>query len=111
MKAKFDRKAIPGGTLDFCDSIGWHESESEEAKAAGLVKDISNSRLAVLGIFAFLSQQTIPGAVPLLKGVVPPHDREVMSPFAKSLLLSIGPQANAIKLHHALFHCLCWLNI
>ena len=44
----------------------------------------------MLGIFAFLSEQTIPGAVPLLKGVVPPYDGEVMAPFAKSLLPSIG---------------------
>jgi hypothetical protein len=62
---------------------------SEEAKAAGLVKEINNGRLAMLGIFAFLSEQTIPGAVPALKGVVMPYSGEVMAPLAKSILPSI----------------------
>ena len=39
----------------------------------------------MLGIFGFLCEQTIPGSVPALKGVVPPYDGEVMAPFAKSL--------------------------
>jgi len=86
----FDSKIIPGGALNFYDPFGWNKNRSEEAKAAGLVKEINNGRLAMLGIFAFLSEQTIPGAVPLLKGVVPPYDGEVMAPFAKSILPSIG---------------------
>ena len=44
----------------------------------------------MLGIFTFLSEQTIAGAIPLPKGFVPLCDGEVMVPFTKSLLTSIG---------------------
>jgi len=86
----FDSKVIPGGALNLYDPFGWHKNRSEEAKAAGLIKEINNGRLAMLGIFGFLCEQTIPGSVPALKGVVPPYDGEVMAPFAKSLFPSIG---------------------
>jgi hypothetical protein len=35
----------------------------------------------MLGIMGFLSEQTIPGSVPILTGVVKPYDGEVMAPF------------------------------
>merc|ERR1719296_563046 len=87
----FDSKVIPGGALNLYDPFGWHKNRSEEAKAAGLVKEINNGRLAMLGIFGFLCEQTIPGSVPSLSGVVPPYSGEVMAPFAKSVLPAIGP--------------------
>merc|ERR1719296_341782 len=86
----FDSKVIPGGALNLYDPFGWHKNRSEEAKAAGLVKEINNGRLAMLGIFGFLCEQTIPGSVPSLSGVVPPYSGEVMAPFAKSVLPAIG---------------------
>jgi len=82
----FDAKIIPGGALDLYDPFGWSNGRSEEDKAAGLVKEINNGRLAMLGIFGFLSEQKITGAVPILKGVVPHYDGEVMAPLAKSIL-------------------------
>jgi len=82
----FDASVIPGGALNLYDPFGWHKNRSEEAKAAGLVKEINNGRLAMLGIFGFLSEQKIEGSVPLLKGVVPHYDGEVMAPLAKSIL-------------------------
>lgn len=82
----FDAKFIPGGALDLYDPFGWSNSKSEEEKASGLIKEINNGRLAMLGIFGFLSEQKITGSVPLLKGVVPHYDGEVMAPLAKSIL-------------------------
>lgn len=82
----FDASVIPGGALNLYDPFGWHKNRSEEAKAAGLVKEINNGRLAMLGIFGFLSAQTIEGSVPALKGVVPAYSGEVMAPLTKSIL-------------------------
>ena len=55
---------------------------TDEQKANGLIKEINNGRLAMLGIFGFLSEQTIPGSVPALAGVVKPYSGEVMAPLA-----------------------------
>jgi hypothetical protein len=85
----FNDKYIPGGALNLYDPFGWHKNRSEEAKAAGLVKEINNGRLAMLGIFGFICEQKIPGSVPLLKGVVPPYDGEFMAPFTKSIFPEI----------------------
>jgi len=51
-------------------------------KEKGLLTEINNGRLAMLGIFGFLCAQTIPGSVPLLVGVVKPYSGQVMSPFS-----------------------------
>jgi len=85
----FDDKYIPGGALNLYDPFGKNKNMSEEAKAAGLVKEINNGRLAMLGIFAFLSEAKVPGAVPLLKGVIPAYDGEFMAPLTKSILPSL----------------------
>ena len=86
----FDSSIIPGGALNLYDPLGWHKNRSEADKASGLVKEINNGRLAMLGIFGFLSEQKIEGSVPLLKGVVPHYDGEFMAPLAKSLLPHVG---------------------
>jgi len=41
---------------------------------------------AMLGIFGFLSAQTIPGSVPVLDGIVTPYSGEVMAPFSANIL-------------------------
>jgi len=64
------------------DPFGFSKNKSEEKKASGLVKEINNGRLAMLGIFGFLSEQKIEGSVPLLKGIVAHYDGEPMAPFA-----------------------------
>jgi len=69
------------------DPFGFSKNRSEEAKARGLIAEINNGRLAMLGIFGFLCEQTIPGSVPALGGVVKPYIGEVMAPFSADFSL------------------------
>jgi hypothetical protein len=64
------------------DPFEFSKNKSEESKARGLLSEINNGRLAMLGIFGFLCEQTIPGSVPLLTGIVKPYAGEVMAPFS-----------------------------
>lgn len=57
------------------------DQRSEESKAEGLIKEINNGRLAMIGIMGFLAEQKVDGAVPLLKGLVPHYAGEPMAPF------------------------------
>jgi len=50
-------------------------------KERGLIAEINNGRLAMIGIMGFLAEQKLEGAVPLLKGLVPHYDGEPMAPF------------------------------
>ena len=68
------------------DPFKLSKNASAEKKEAGLVKEINNGRLAMLGIFGFLSEQTIPGSVPLLGGIVQPYSGEVMAPFGTNVV-------------------------
>ncbi len=69
------------------DPFGFHKNKSEESKSRGLLCEINNGRLAMLGIFGFLCEQTIPGSVPLLTGIVKPYSGEVMAPFSADFTL------------------------
>lgn len=68
--------------LDLYDPFGFSKKMSEEKKAERLVMEVNNGRLAMLGIFGFLSADAIPGSVPLLKNIAIPYDGTVMAPFA-----------------------------
>merc|ERR1712137_571867 len=68
--------------FDLYDPFGFSKNASPEKKAKGLVTEINNGRLAMLGIMSFVAEAKVPGAVPALKGVVPAYSGEVMAPFA-----------------------------
>jgi len=69
--------------LDLYDPFGFHKNKSEEAKARGLKAEINNGRLAMLGIFAFLTADKVPGSVPVLDklGAAIPYEGNPMIPF------------------------------
>eukprot|EP00518_Triparma_eleuthera_P004100 CAMPEP_0182452938 /NCGR_PEP_ID=MMETSP1319-20130603/208_1 /TAXON_ID=172717 /ORGANISM="Bolidomonas pacifica, Strain RCC208" /LENGTH=249 /DNA_ID=CAMNT_0024650821 /DNA_START=560 /DNA_END=1309 /DNA_ORIENTATION=- len=75
------RGTIGHPIFNLYDPFNLAKNMSEEKKANRLVMEINNGRLAMLGIFGFLSAQKVEGSVPLLKGVVPHYDGEVMQPF------------------------------
>jgi hypothetical protein len=72
--------------FNFYDPFKFSKNMSEEKKEARLRAEINNGRLAQLGIIGFVSEQTIPGSVPVLSGVVQPYDGEVMAPFTTNYL-------------------------
>ena len=43
--------------------------------------EVNNGRLAMIGIMGFLAEGAVPGSVPLLKGVIPQYEGNVMIPF------------------------------
>merc|ERR1719217_1800080 len=67
--------------LNLYDPFKWHVGLPAEKKQSLLVTEINNGRLAMLGIFGFLSEQKIEGSVPLLKGVVSAYAGDPMVPF------------------------------
>jgi len=64
------------------DPFKFSKNMSEEQKEKRLRAEINNGRLAMLGIFGFLSEQTTAGSVPALTGIVKPFSGEVMAPFS-----------------------------
>lgn len=72
--------ATPLGSLNLFDPFGFSKKRSDEAKTKGLLAEVNNGRMAMIGIMAMLSEQAIPGSVPW-----GPHLKEyageVMRPF------------------------------
>jgi len=68
--------------LDLYDPFGFSSKASPEKKEKGLLVEINNGRLAMLGIMGFLAESKVPGSVPALTGIVKPYAGEVMAPFA-----------------------------
>jgi hypothetical protein len=64
------------------DPFNLSKKRSAEKKERGLKVEINNGRLAMLGIFGFLSADKIPGSVPLLNDIAIPYDGNVMATFA-----------------------------
>jgi len=67
--------------LDLWDPFGFSKNASPEKKARGLRAEINNGRLAMLGIFAFMSASKVPGSVPALVDIIPPYNGDYMVPF------------------------------
>jgi len=64
------------------DPFGISKNKSAEDKASGLIAEINNGRLAMIGIMGFLAEQKLEGSVPLLTKIGLPHyDGEPMAPF------------------------------
>jgi hypothetical protein len=68
--------------LNLFDPFGFSKGASEAKKEAGLIKEINNGRLAMIGIMGFLAEAKVPGSVPFLGGIVKPYAGNVMAPFA-----------------------------
>ena len=81
---EFPKFGLAGGIphpvpFNYYDPFGWSKNKSPEAKAKGLRAEINNGRLAQLGLLAFLCEQTIPGSVPLLTGLVKPYNGDLIA--------------------------------
>merc|ERR1719261_1514305 len=59
--------------LKLFDPFNLSKNASPEKKAKGLNMEVNNGRLAMIGIFGFVSAGAIPGSVPLLDGVIPTY--------------------------------------
>jgi hypothetical protein len=72
--------------FNFYDPFKFGKNMSEDTKEKRLLAETNNGRLAMLGIFGFLCEQTTPGSVPVLSGIVKAYDGEVMAPFTTNYL-------------------------
>lgn len=63
------------------DPFNFSKKASDEKKAAGLVKEINNGRLAMLGIFGLMAESKIEGSVPAIAGKIAHYDGDYMAPF------------------------------
>jgi len=68
--------------FDLYDPFGLSKGKSEASKARGLVAEINNGRLAMIGLIAFVAEAKVPNSVPLLNGIVKPYAGEPMGPFS-----------------------------
>mmetsp|Transcript_71743 Transcript_71743/g.124537 ORF Transcript_71743/g.124537 Transcript_71743/m.124537 type:complete len:100 (-) Transcript_71743:178-477(-) len=66
--------------LNLWDPFGFAKDLTPEQKEVKLLAEINNGRLAMLGIMGFLSEAKVPGAVPFLKGLIPPYSGELIFP-------------------------------
>jgi hypothetical protein len=67
--------------LNLWDPFKFTRNLTPAQKKAKLVTEINNGRLAMLGLMGFLYEGTIPGSVPLLKGLIPPTSFDALSPL------------------------------
>ena len=80
--------------FDLFDPFGLSKNASPEKKAKGLLAEINNGRLAMLGIMGFLAEQKVPGSVPALGSLgLKPYAGEVMAPFGAADTGLLGVKA------------------
>jgi len=94
--------------LNLYDPFNLSKNKTEEQKARGLVVELNNGRLAMIGLMGFLAEGAIPGSVPALDGLIPATGVvNVMDPFnfARpltafwqdiSLLADLGPGSQTV---------------
>jgi hypothetical protein len=68
--------------FDLFDPFGLSKGKSAEAKEAGLIRELNNGRLAMIGIMGFLAADKVPGSVPLLEDVARSYSGDSMAPFS-----------------------------
>ena len=73
---------VPYGKLNLYDPFGVAAKNSPEKKAKGLLAEINNGRLAMIGIMGFVSESHLPGSVPALEGLIKQVPYDVMAPLA-----------------------------
>ena len=66
--------------LNLYDPFNFSSNASAEKKEKGLIKELNNGRLAMIGIFGFVSEAAVPGSVPLGPHL-PQYMGEIMQPF------------------------------
>jgi len=67
------------------DPLNISKNRTPEEKERGLLIELNNGRAAMLGLFAFVSEASMPGAVPGLGKLIKSYDGDVMAPFAPDL--------------------------
>ena len=68
--------------FDLFDPFGLSKNATPEKKEKGLLIEINNGRLAMLGIMAFVSEARVPGSVPgLANANIASYSGEVMAPW------------------------------
>jgi len=70
--------------LDLFDPFGFSKKKTPEQKEKGLLVELNNGRLAMIGIMGFVSAATVEGSVPALEGKIKHYDGEVMAPWSAS---------------------------
>jgi len=91
------RDTIGQPPLDLFDPFGFSKKATPEKKEKGLLIEINNGRLAMIGIMGFVAESKVPGAVPLLSGKITPYDGEPMAFFSASDKL---PYVDAMSAFH-----------
>ena len=67
------------------DPFGFSKNKTPEKKSKGLLIEVNNGRLAMIGLASLIAEATLPGSVPALTNVVKPYAGNVMQPFADGL--------------------------
>mmetsp|Transcript_41804 Transcript_41804/g.103892 ORF Transcript_41804/g.103892 Transcript_41804/m.103892 type:complete len:222 (-) Transcript_41804:427-1092(-) len=78
------RKNFGHPVLDLFDPFGLSKNASPERKQKGLLAEINNGRLAMIGIMGFMAAASVEGSVPALSGLIAHYDGECMAPFSST---------------------------